>query len=78
MNPDALAVLRHLARQGEAGALIVPGSATGVAAGALIDCGFASVGGRVWDADGRLTYRVRVTMAGKGAVLDVAPKAAAA
>lgn len=78
MTPDTLAVLRHLARQGDVGALIVPGSATGVAAGLLVDVGYAAVGGRVWDADGRLTYRVRVTTAGKGAVLEVAPEAAAA
>lgn len=78
MTPDALAVLRHLARQGDAGALIVPGSATGVAAGALVDVGYAAVGGQVWDADGRLTYRVRVTQAGKGEALRLADRLAAA
>ena len=69
MTPETLAVLRHLARQGNAGALIVPGSRTGIAAGPLVDCGFASVGGRAWDADGRLTYRVYVTEAGDAEAL---------
>lgn len=78
MTPDTLAVLRHLARQGDAGALITPGSRTGIACGALVDLGYAAVGGRVWDADGRLTYRVRVTQAGKGVAVAIAQEAAAA
>ncbi|MEO8084542.1 MAG: hypothetical protein ABI780_12025 [Ardenticatenales bacterium] len=78
MTPEALQVLRHLARQGYAGALIIPGSATGVAAGALVDVGYAAVGGRVWDADGRLTYRVRVTEAGEAEALRLAGGSAAA
>ena len=70
MTPETLQVLRHLARQGDAGALIVPGTRTGIATGPLVDLGFASVGGRVFDADGRLTYRIRVTQAGKGEALE--------
>lgn len=77
MTPATLSLLAHLATRGDAGALIIPGSATGFAAAPLVDCGFASVGGYVLADGGVWARRLRVTRAGMFVAFGLTGKQAA-
>lgn len=69
LTTDHLALLAALADRGDAGLLIVPGSRAGIAAGDLLAAGLVCVGGRVVDANRARCRRVRITMAGKSALI---------